>query len=105
MSDKDKFHELALENGVFETRLTRKYALRKPFEKHDPRIIKAIIPGVVAEIHTKVGTLVQQGDTMMILEAMKMLNRIVAPENGRIKVIRVAQGEKVDKGQVLLEIE
>jgi biotin carboxyl carrier protein len=105
LSDTDKFHQIELENGVFETRLTRKYALRKPFEKHDPRIIKAIIPGVVAEIHTKVGTLVQQGDTMMILEAMKMLNRIVAPENGRIKVIRVAQGEKVDKGQVLLEIE
>ena len=41
----------------------------------------------------------------MILEAMKMLNRIKAPFDGKIKVIRVAAGEKVTKGQNLLEIE
>ena len=105
MGDKDKIHELALENGVFETRLTRKFGLRKPYEKHDPRIIKAVIPGMVSEIHTKVGKAVKQGDTIMILEAMKMLNRIKAPVDGQIRVIRVANGEKVAKGQVLIEIE
>ncbi len=105
MIEKDKYHELALENGVFETRLTRKFGLRKPFEKHDPRVIKALIPGMVSEIHTKVGRTVRQGDTIMILEAMKMLNRISAPMDGRVKVIRVAQGEKVTKNQVLIEIE
>ena len=64
-----------------------------------------MIPGVVAELGCSVGQQVKQGDTLMILEAMKMLNRIKAPADGKIKVIRVAPGEKVTKGQVLLEIE
>jgi biotin carboxyl carrier protein len=104
VSEHDKFSQIALENGVFETRLTRKFARRKPYVKHDPNIIKAVIPGVVAEIDTRVGKVVKQGDTMMILEAMKMLNRILAPQDGTVKVIRVKIGEKVAKGQVLIEI-
>jgi biotin carboxyl carrier protein len=41
---------------------------------------------------------------MMTLDAMKMLNRILAPQDGTVKAIRVATGEKVTKGQVLIEI-
>ena len=105
MSEREIFSEIALENGTFETRVTRKFQGRKLYEKHDPRIIKAVIPGVVAAIETEVGNAVKQGDTMMILEAMKMLNRIKAQTDGTVKVIRVAPGEKVAKGQVLIEIE
>ena len=104
MSEQEKFDQLELENGVFETRLTKKFALRKPYERIDPRVIKAVIPGVVAEINVKAGAPVKQSDTLMILEAMKMLNRIMAPMDGKIRLIRVAQGEKVAKGQVLIEI-
>ena len=105
MSTQEKLGEITLENGTYETRLTKKFMQRKPYEKHDPRIIKALIPGVAAEIDTQVGKSVRQGDTLMILEAMKMLNRIKAPLDGVVKAIRVASGEKVTKGQVLIEIE
>ncbi len=105
MSTQEKMGEIALENGNFETRLTAKFMQRKLYEKQDPRIIKALIPGVAAEIDTQVGRSVKQGDTLMILEAMKMLNRIKAPADGVVKAIRVASGEKVTKGQVLIEIE
>ncbi len=105
MSEEEKFSEITLENGTFETRLTRKFASRKPYEKKDPRVIKAVSPGVVAEIKTRVGKVAHRGDTLMILEAMKMLNRIRAPQDGIVKVIRVATGEKVSKDQVLLELE
>ena len=105
MSTQEKLGEIALENGTYETRLTKKFMQRKPYEKHDPRIIKALIPGVAAEIDTQVGKAVQKGDTLMILEAMKMLNRIKAPQDGTVKTISVASGEKVTKGQVLIEIE
>jgi biotin carboxyl carrier protein len=105
VSEQEKFDQLELENGVFETRLTKKFALRKPYERIDPRVIKAVIPGVVSEIDTRVGKTVRQGDIIMILEAMKMLNRIKAPQDGTVKVIRVAAGEKVAKGQVLMELE
>lgn len=105
MSEQQQFCEIPLENGTFESLATKKYLQRKPFQKHDPRVIKALIPGVVAEIGTELGKSVQKGDTLMILEAMKMLNRIKAPVDGKVKAIAVATGEKITKGQVLIEIE
>ena len=105
MSEQQQFCEIALEGGTYEARATKKFLQRKPYEKHDPRVIKALIPGVVAEVDTQVGTAVKKGDTLMILEAMKMLNRIKAPQDGTVKAISVAAGEKVTKGQVLIEIE
>ena len=105
MNENEKFTEIALENGTFETRTTRKHSRRKLYQKKDPRIIKAVIPGVIAEIHTTAGKPVRQGDTLMILEAMKMLNRILAPLDGTVKAICVATREKVAKDQVLIELE
>ncbi|HTY61042.1 MAG TPA: acetyl-CoA carboxylase biotin carboxyl carrier protein subunit [Acidobacteriota bacterium] len=105
MSDQEELSKIALENGVFETRVTKKFLRRKSYEKKDPRVIKALIPGVVAAVETTVGKAVKQGDTLLILEAMKMLNRIKAPVNGAVKALRVAAGDKVVKGQVLIEIE
>jgi biotin carboxyl carrier protein len=105
VSEKSKLRQIALENGVYETLITKKYAARKLYQKADPRIIKAVIPGVITEISATAGKSVQQGDTLMTLEAMKMLNRIIAPVDGAVKAIRVKKGEKVAKGQVLIELE
>lgn len=105
MSEQKKFSQISLENGVFETRLTRKFGLRKLYEKQDPRLIKAVIPGAIAEIRAETGKAVKQGDTVLVLEAMKMLNQIRAPLNGTVKAVRVKAGEKVAKGQLLMEIE
>ena len=105
MSHQKQFSELALENGVFETTVTRKFALRKPYERQNPGVVKAVIPGVVAEILAKKGKPVRQGDTMVVLEAMKMLNRIMSPLHGIVKAVHVSAGDKVAKGQVLMEIE
>jgi biotin carboxyl carrier protein len=105
VSETEKFNQIELENGVFETRVTKKFAKRKLYERQDPGVIKAVIPGVVAEINVKAGMDVRKSDALMILEAMKMLNRIMAPLDGVVKTIRVKKGEKVAKGQVLIEIE
>jgi len=105
VSEKEKFASIALEAGTYETRLTTKFMRRKPYAKADPRVIKALIPGVVAVLDCEVGQPVRQGDTLMILEAMKMLNRIKAPQDGSIKAICVVAGEKISKGQILIEIE
>lgn len=105
MSETEKMAQIELESGSFETRLTKKFAQRKLFEKQDPRVIKAVIPGVIDRIITPVGTQVKQGDTLLIQEAMKMHNRIKATQDGTVKSIPVAAGEKVTKGQILIEIE
>jgi biotin carboxyl carrier protein len=105
MDDIGKTHQLQLESGCFETRLTKKYAHRKPYEKHDPRIITAFIPGSIAEVDARVGMRVRQGDTLLILEAMKMRNKLKSPMDGTVKAVNVATGDKVMKGQVLVELE
>jgi len=99
-----KFDRLALENGVYETRLTAWYAARKPYEKKDPRLVKAAIPGVVAEIRASAGVRVKRGDTLLVLEAMKMLNRITSPLDGKVRAVHASVGDKVTKGQVLIEL-
>ena len=104
MSELRKFDRLALENGVYETRLTAKYAARKPYEKSDPRLVKAAIPGVVAEVRASADSRVKEGDTLLILEAMKMLNRIQSPLDGKVKAVHAAVGDKVTKGQLLIEL-
>ena len=104
MNEPKKYDRLALENGVYETRITAKYAARKLYEKKDPRMVKAAIPGVVAEICVKAGDQVKQGDTLLVLEAMKMLNRIPSPMDGKVKTVHAAAGDKVTKGQTLIEL-
>jgi biotin carboxyl carrier protein len=105
VSAQKQFSQIALENGIFETHLTRKFLLRKHFERQDPGIIKAAIPGIVVKIVAKVGETVKQGDTLMVIEAMKMLNMAIAPQDGTVNAIYVSVGEMVIKGHVLVEIE
>jgi biotin carboxyl carrier protein len=67
--------------------------------------IKAPMPGLVLEISVEVGQEVQEGDNLLILEAMKMENSFSSPRAGIIKSIAVNKGQAVDKGQLLIEFE
>ncbi|QYJ69239.1 acetyl-CoA carboxylase biotin carboxyl carrier protein subunit [Flavobacterium litorale] len=67
--------------------------------------IKAPIPGLILEINVTVGQEVQEGDNLLILEAMKMENTFQSPRAGVIKAIAVTKGDAVDKGQLLIEFE
>lgn len=67
--------------------------------------IKAPMPGMVLTVSVAVGQNVQQGDGLIILEAMKMENVIKAQGEGVIKEIHVTNGTAVDKGQLLVEME
>ncbi|MCK5836321.1 MAG: biotin attachment protein [Desulfobacula sp.] len=66
--------------------------------------IKAQLPGNVYEIQFAVGDQVREGETMVILEAMKMETPVIAPRNGIINSIEVVKGQTVQLGQVLLTI-
>lgn len=67
--------------------------------------IKSVMPGVIVELHVAEGDEVQEGQSLLILEAMKMQNEIGAPSAGRIKRIHVAAGEAVGAGAPLIELE
>ena len=69
------------------------------------RPINAPLPGVVIKINAKVGDKVSTGDTLLILEAMKMENNITADANGTIKAILCKEGDQVQSGQALVELD
>ncbi|MEP7109005.1 MAG: acetyl-CoA carboxylase biotin carboxyl carrier protein subunit [Ferruginibacter sp.] len=66
--------------------------------------IKAPMPGLVLEITVTEGQVVNVGDKILILEAMKMENSLVVPANATIKKILVSKGQVVERGQVLVEL-
>lgn len=66
--------------------------------------IKAPMPGLVLDIRAKEGEEVLKGDPLIILEAMKMENVIIAAHDVTIEKICVEKGASVDKGQLLLKL-
>lgn len=66
--------------------------------------VKAPLPGVVAKIPVSVGQVVKKGETVLVLEAMKMENNITAEADGTVTGICVAQGDSVMEGTTLLTI-
>ena len=53
------------------------------------------MPGKIIEVKVSVGQAVKAGDTLLILEAMKMQNEIAAPADGTVKAVNVAAGQSV----------
>ncbi len=73
-------------------------------EADGSEVIRAPMPAQVRGIQVAVGETVEKGQTLLLLEAMKMEIRIRAPAAGKIKHILVSTGQPVDKDQVLVEI-
>ena len=67
--------------------------------------IKSRVPGLVQEIKVNVGDEVNKMDVLMVLEAMKMQQNVLAPAAGEVTEINVETGDRVKAGQVLMVIE
>lgn len=66
--------------------------------------IKAPMPGIILSLNVEKNQEVKEGETLLILEAMKMENAISAPKDGIIKSIFIKSGETVDKGELMIEM-
>ena len=67
--------------------------------------IKAPMPGKVVRILAPAGSPVEMGQSVLVIEAMKMQNELKAPKTGVVKKINVEEGAAVDAGQALAEVE
>ncbi|MDB4924303.1 acetyl-CoA carboxylase biotin carboxyl carrier protein subunit [Mucilaginibacter sp.] len=65
--------------------------------------LKAPMPGMVLKVFVEEGATIQKGDNLFVLEAMKMENIIKSPTNTVIKSVKIKPGDKVEKGQILLQ--
>ena len=96
---------LTLHDTVYETVFTKKFANRKPYAPKDPRRLTAIIPGLILQVLAAPGDSVLPGQSLLILEAMKMQNHIANHDHGTVKALHAAPGDMVTKGQLLLTFE
>jgi biotin carboxyl carrier protein len=67
--------------------------------------LKAPMPGLIVDIKVQVGDTVKKGDTILILEAMKMENVLKSVGDGIVKNIKIIPKQNVEKNQVLIEFE
>ena len=63
------------------------------------------MPGKVVRVMAEPGDAVQRGQTLMVLEAMKMQHAITAPGDGTVSAVFFAEGEQVPEGAELLKLE
>lgn len=63
--------------------------------------VSSPMPGKILNVKASVGQAVKKGDVILVLEAMKMENEVVAPEDGTIATINVAANDSVEAGDVL----
>jgi biotin carboxyl carrier protein len=102
---KTRFRTLVIEGTRFRTNLTTKYENRgKWVESQDNKVV-AIIPGTIVTVFVRKGQKVKEGESLLVLESMKMQNQIACPRDGIIKSIKVAAGQVIPKGYVMIELQ
>ena len=102
---KVRYRSLVINGTKYRTQLNYKFEKRKTWQSPDPRKISSAIPGTVIKIYVEQGQEVKAGEQMLILEAMKMKNRIVFHTGGTVKALYVKEGEKIPKDFLMLELE
>jgi biotin carboxyl carrier protein len=101
----EQYSEFVVDDAVYITKVNKKFTDRKHFTGFKKHIVTAFIPGAIREVLVQAGQHVTIGEKMLVLEAMKMKNLVVAPMSGIIKTVNAAVGENVSKNQILVEIE
>jgi biotin carboxyl carrier protein len=101
---KVKCKTLLIDGTKYRTTLNKKYLTRKPHVKQEKSKIYSFIPGTVVRLDATVGQCVKKGDSILVLDAMKMENIILSPLEGIVMAINVKEGEKVPKGKLMVEL-
>lgn len=99
----DTTRYVAIEGDVFELKKPDLRRARRK-QRHGEDNLTASMPGQVTKVLVAEGDVVQRGQSLIVLEAMKMEIKIAAPHTGRITKVLVKPGQIVDRGQGLVEM-
>jgi len=97
------------ETGVTTVRSQAVPAAAAPAAAEEPadeaKVCRSPVAGMVIKVNVQAGQQIQQDELIMVLEAMKMETNVTAPVAGKVKSVKVAQGDGVKVNQVLVEFE
>ncbi len=65
--------------------------------------VAAPLPGTITKVVAKAGQKVKKGDVLLVMEAMKMANDVVAEHDGTVKALHVSEGQSVNQGDIMVE--
>ena len=94
--------KITIDDIQYETSSIASFEKKKKWIRPDERIISSIIPGTVVEISVKNGDPVKEGDSMLVIEAMKMNNQIKFDKKGIVDQVLVKPGDIISKGQNMI---
>lgn len=101
----DNYVEFVVTARKYKTLLTKKYRNRPVWQKHQPGDVISTLPGTIVEISVVEKQTVEEGQILLVLEAMKMMNQVVSPVSGTIKNIYIKPGDKIGKNHLMMKIE
>ncbi|TNF39752.1 MAG: acetyl-CoA carboxylase biotin carboxyl carrier protein subunit [Bacteroidetes bacterium] len=104
MSEEKEMKELIIQGAVYKTTYTRKFEERVKWEAPNINMLYSFIPGTVIDIFVKPKQKVKEGETLLLLEAMKMQNQVRMPFDGEIVKINVKKDEVIPNRYLMLEI-
>ena len=70
----------------------------------DHRVVRAFIPGIIHAVEVRPGSRVRKGQVLLLLEAMKMYNEILAHRAATVEEVTVRAGDVVQKDQILVRL-
>ncbi|WP_347840042.1 biotin/lipoyl-containing protein [uncultured Draconibacterium sp.] len=104
MAEEKEFKNLVVQGAVYKTTFTKKFENRVNYVSPNPNEIYSFIPGTIIDLFVKTKQKVKEGETLLLLEAMKMENQVRMPFDGEIVKIHIKKGDVIPKRHLMLEI-
>lgn len=104
MSEEKEYKDLIIQGGIYKTTFTKKFENRVNWEAPNINMLHSFIPGTIIDIFVKPKEKVKEGQTILLLEAMKMQNQIRMPFDGEIVAIHVKKDEVIPNRHLMIEI-
>lgn len=104
MSEEKEYKDLIIQGSIYKTTFTKKFENRVNWEAPNVNLIYSFIPGTIIDIFVKPKTKVKEGETILLLEAMKMQNQVRMPFDGEIVKIHVKKDEIIPNRHLMIEI-
>jgi biotin carboxyl carrier protein len=104
MSEEIKWKELIVQGTIYKTTYTRKFEQRVNWEAPNDNMLYSFIPGTIIDIFVKPKQKLKEGETILLLEAMKMQNQVRMPFDGEIVRINVKKDEVIPNRHLMVEI-
>ncbi len=109
VTEKDDQYTVSCEGKTFQFSLLDERRALRPGEGGSSGVgdteVRSLMPGKIVEVLVSVGDEVEQDQGVLIMEAMKMENEVRASTAGTVTAILVAEGQAVEAGELLLELE